>query len=281
MVHFDSLYEPGSILPEDRVSLFQFIHFDDLRGGIREDLLPLVRRIHLASFNGFNLQPVDLIQTVNALHSVGKEMAIDALTDYYNLARNDSDRAWRYNIDEHRIFLLARLLFVPEEDRGEMAVVHLDANAADLRWTGNNSGNLPLIVIDDVPLSLLSGFRTAGQSQSPSAFLKYCRSSCRLRPRPLAPTVSPVKTIEHLIQSKHLKGLVGNSFLLAKSLLRVQATRCIDGVVDGLSPDYQKQLNCNLVSSLETDSAWRTIRNLDKKSDITWDSNRQAFGTGE
>lgn len=281
VVRFDSLYDPGNILPEDRIDSFRFIHFDDLRGEVREDLLPLVRRIHLASFNGFNLQPVELIQTVNELYSAGKELAIDALTDYYNLARNDTDRAWQYNLDKHRIFLLARLLFVPKDNRGQMAVAHLDTNADDLKWTGNNSGSLPLIVIDDIPLSLLSGYRTAGQSQSPSAFLKYCRSSCRLRSRPLTPTISPIKTIEHLVQSKHLKRLVGNSFLLTKSLLRVQATRCVDGVVRGLPADYQKQLNCNLVSSLEADSVWRTIRNLDKKAKITWNVDRQEFGFDE
>ena len=278
IVHFDNLYEPpGNILPQDRVTAFRFIHFDDLRGDIRDDLLPLVKRIHLASFNGFNLQPVELIQTVNLLHSVGKKKAIEALTSYYNLARNDRVRAWRYNLDENRIFLLARLLFVPEDESGAMAVVHLDGQAKDLQLQGNQSANFPLIVIDDVPLSLLSGFRTAGAARSPADFLKFCRSSCQLRSRPLTPTRSPIKTIENLIQSKRMKTELGNSFLLVKALLRVQATRCVEDVLDNLPTDYEKQLNCNLVSALETDGTWRTIRNLDRKTKVHWNVSEQVF----
>lgn len=278
IVHFGDLYEPpGNILAQDRVTSFNFIHFDDLRGEIHDDLLPLVRRIHLASFNGFNLQPVQLIQTVNLLHSVGKKQAIDALTSYYNLARNDSARAWKYNLDANRIFLLARLLFVPEDASGEMAIVHLDGQAPDLQLQGNQVANFPLILIDDVPLSLLSGFQTAGAARTPGDFLKFCRDSCQLRSHPLTPTRSPIKTIENLIQSKRMKSELGNSFLLAKSLLRVQATRCVEGVLESLPKDYQKQLNCNLFSALETDGTWRTIRKLDRGTKVQWNVAEQVF----
>lgn len=278
IVHFDDLYEPpGNILPQDRVTAFDFVHFDDLRGEIHDDLLPLVRRIHLASFNGFNLQPVQLIQTVNLLHSVGKKQAIEALTSYYNLARNDTMRAWQYNLDENRIFLLARLLFVPEDGSGEMAIVHLDGQTTDLQLQGNQVATFPLILIDDVPLSLLSGFRTAGGARSPADFLKFCRSSCELRSHPLTPTRSPIKTIENLIRSKRMKTELGNSFLLAKALLRVQATRCVEDVLEDLPTDYQKQLNCNLVSALETDGTWRTIRKLDRRTKVHWNVAEQVF----
>ena len=147
----------------------------------------------------------------------------------------------------------------------------------DLQLQGNQVANFPLILIDDVPLSLLSGFQTAGAARTPGDFLKFCRDSCQLRSHPLTPTRSPIKTIENLIQSKRMKTELGNSFLLAKSLLRVQATRCVEGVLKSLPKDYQKQLNCNLFSALETDGTWRTIRKLDRRTKVQWNVAEQVF----
>tara|TARA_B100001123_G_C14725415_1_gene794819 strand:+ start:72 stop:308 length:237 start_codon:yes stop_codon:yes gene_type:complete len=74
-----------------------------------------------------------------------------------------------------------------------------------------------------------------------------------------------------------MKTELGNSFLLAKAMLRVQATRCVEDVLDDLPADYQKQLNCNLVSALETDGTWRSIRNLDKGTKVHWSIAEQVF----
>ena len=74
-----------------------------------------------------------------------------------------------------------------------------------------------------------------------------------------------------------MKTELGNSFLLAKSLLRVQATRCVEGVLESLPKDYQKQLNCNLFSALETDGTWRTIRKLDRGTKVQWNVAEQVF----
>ena len=74
-----------------------------------------------------------------------------------------------------------------------------------------------------------------------------------------------------------MKTELGNSFLLAKSLLRVQATRCVEDVLEDLPTDYQKQLNCNLVSALETDGTWRTIRKLDRRTKVHWNVAEQVF----
>ena len=88
----------------------------NLRNEIGDDLFPYVTLIHEApSIDGFSFNPVALIRAVNGLWPVGPGRALAAARAYNALGTADPDRGQQYGLDEQRIFLVLRLLFVRKD----------------------------------------------------------------------------------------------------------------------------------------------------------------------
>jgi hypothetical protein len=177
---FGDVSDPnGNIDKNDKVTAIEIIHFDDLKDQVPAGLFPYVRLIHQSpSVNGEYFDPVPLIRAVNALQPLGQEKALRALREYVKLVATmdaaDPEREWRYDLDEQRVFLIARTLFVRKDGDRQMPWMAIGATNPDVDPGDKNWPLFPLVMQDDIPFDLSCGYGLAGTAQSPIEHLDYC-----------------------------------------------------------------------------------------------------------
>jgi hypothetical protein len=151
---------------------------------------PVTLLASAASSDFANFNPGVLVAAVNALLTLGKDCALDMVER--QLAEAD-----RFADPQHGLFLVLRLLFDVPADPGFHPPMHIGIpNVAE-------PGNLkalplfPLVVVDDVPLLLVTTFILGGSPQPVEAHLKHFRENGTLRAAPLTPK-GDLKTTEIL-----------------------------------------------------------------------------------
>jgi hypothetical protein len=177
---------------------------NDLHAEIGQDLYPYVQLVHSApAINGWTFNPAALVRAVNGLLPLGKERALDVLRKYFAVIAANSDRREQLDLDDQRIFLVLRLLFICGE--GENHVPPLLIGAPDVEPPpGDDTWPLfPLAVVDDIPFLLTSGFgfMFGGAAQSSIEHIDYYAKHCELRNHPLDPKTSPVVAVDSLVAS--------------------------------------------------------------------------------
>jgi len=184
---------------------------DSASGRVDPELLPGLGILHRSpSLTGVRYDPVKLIQAVNRMHPLGKDRILAVATAYHDLA-SDRSLADKHAIDEQRIFLVLRLLFVRTD--GDPMMLRMGVGAPDLWPAGSERESwplFPLALVDDIPFYLTHGYMLAGSPQSPMVHVEYCREHCRLRDQPLAPRGCPVSVVEKLLRSDKWKRLMEN-----------------------------------------------------------------------
>jgi hypothetical protein len=186
---------------------------------IDEDLYPALKAIHNAPRvygGGFN--PLGLIRAVNILHPMGKEKAIAALRTYNTLCQSN-----RHAFNKKRIFLIVRILFEPiQESMPRMSIGAPDAE--ERGWP-----IFPLTLIDDIPFMVCNGYSLHGRAESPLVHIEFAEKSCLLRAKPLAPSASPARAAQRLLD--------GHSEIKEyhRQEIRLQAMRVIEPLSTSLA----------------------------------------------
>jgi len=172
----------------------------NLRNEIGNGLFPYVKLIHEApGIDGFNFNPVALICAVNGLWPAGPDRALAAARAYNALSTADPNRGQQYGLDEQRIFLVLRLLFVRKD--GDPVMPPLQIGAPDVPVPQDRAAwpLFPLAVAAQIPFLVAGGYMLGGMAQNPADHIDYCAQNCRLRDAPLAPEASPVGAVESLL----------------------------------------------------------------------------------
>jgi hypothetical protein len=263
----------------ERLDELNIFCFDELKPLASDDLFPAVRLIHRSTFVGWTFDPTSLIRAVNGLLPLGREKALAALHAYLRLANPMSDRVWPYCLDEQRVFLVSRLLFVRKDGMSEMPSMQIGLAVPRIRPVDSDWPLFPLAVVDDVPFCLSYGYMLAGRAQSPLEHLTYCEQKCVLRNKMMSPSGSPLDAVEHLTSSDYWKRLFSDPSdeILVKSLVRTQAVRSLEHLPNNQAGDYSHNLHPYGVGDTKANENWKHVMATFADRRIHWSGERQEF----
>jgi hypothetical protein len=145
-----------------------------------------------SDFAYFN--PGALVAAVNALVTLGKDRALDAVEHQLTESDHLAD-------PQHGLFLVLRLLFDVPTDPGFHLPMHIGIPNVAAPKDAKALPYFPLIVVDDIPLLLVTTFLLGGSPELVEAHLKHFREKGILRAAPLTPKtfLSPAEILDHLI----------------------------------------------------------------------------------
>jgi hypothetical protein len=219
---------------------------------------------------------------VNALRPLGKNRALRVLRDYVTICNTDgdSDRNDRYDLDEQRVFLIARILFVRNDHDPQMPWMYIGGTRPDVKPEDKAWPLFPLALQDDLPFCLSSGYSLFGHAQSPLAHLDYCEKNCDIRMRPLVPTIVAPIAAERLFNSAAWKSLPQNPYELdARAFVRIQSVRAIAAdLPPALRDEEQYQFSYGRAELLPQ-KPWSELLSHLEKQTFVWDSNTESFQT--
>jgi hypothetical protein len=160
-----------------------------------EELCNLLRLIDEAStVNASGYNPRTIIRIVNRLQPLGKEKALAAIDEYLRVASS-----WHSDAREGGLFLVLRVLFDVPADPGYLPRMHIGAPGP---WGEPKDPKIiprfPILLIDDVPLLVVSGYSLGGLPEQVETHVEYFRNKGRLRALPLVPTNRPLTILDHL-----------------------------------------------------------------------------------
>ena len=268
----------GNLGDNDKVATVQVLHFDDLKKQVPEDLFQAVRLIHLSSsVAGYNFDSTSLIRAVNGLYPLGKQKALKVLGAYHALNGDDWDRQFRYDLDEQRIFLVLRLLFVRTDGESQMPCMQIGATSPEVEPENKDWPLFPLTVQNDIPFCLSSGYSLAGEAESPLRHVDYCEKNCTLRKLPLRPSASPLQAMQSICAAEQWHRLFrkegeGDS---TEYLLRLEALRAVSNITR--KPSDMREFCPTCVSKKDADKAWGQYLGDNRLMNAKWDAERQQF----
>ncbi len=254
LIYIHLFYEDSlggiNIADSDRVSRYEIASFSELTNRVSNvdyDLLDVIHRSPVPTSTRFD--PVALTEAVNRLHSLGKTEALRVLKVYYDLAAERDDHMiglpnrpplprnelrFKYDLDEQRIFLILRLLFVPK-DATTSKMPHMIIGSPGPPFDKSFLYEwplFPLVLVNGIPFLMIEGYMLAGVAESPLVHLEYCNKECVLRSEPLGPLTNAVGAVKQLVESESWKNLFTGqpSELKARyrQLLQSQAERVQD-----------------------------------------------------
>jgi hypothetical protein len=127
--------------------------------------------------------PQRVIEAVNALLPLGKNRALEVIDCY--LAGQD------LTVDPNEgLFLVLRVLFEVPLDPGYQPRMRLGGTSLQAPLALRSLPHFPLVLIDDWPLMLVSGFTLGGDAEPVTEHLRYFRSDGTLRAKRLSPSHS-------------------------------------------------------------------------------------------
>ena len=137
-------------------------------------------------------RPQSIIDAVNALLPLGADGALDAIQSW--LGNQDLQADPRPGL-----FLVLRVLFEVPADPGYHPPVHLGAAFPPPPPDPASLPLHPIMLVDDWPLMLVSGYALAGDIEPVSAHVQFFRTRDTLRARPLAPSNAKHSVVDHFI----------------------------------------------------------------------------------
>jgi hypothetical protein len=282
IVRYDNVHDDhGTPRENDLVAAATVVRFDDLRDQIPTDAYDAVRAVHLSpSLDDHN--PLSLVRAVNALHPLGKDKILAALSAYVRLAvalprdnsaPNDPDRAWRYDLDPQRVLLLTRLLFVGNDGHPDTPPIATGQPDPHVAPDSEDWPLFPLALQDDLPFFLAPSYFPADQPQPPADAIEFCRHHGSLRPTPLAPRTSPQLAAEKLLESPAWKRLfTQRDDNRPRQAIRTQAVRSVTGTPFRSSAD-----DCACMPRYLANSLWTAYLQDPALANLHWDPIPQKF----
>ena len=129
-------------------------------------------------------RPRHVIDAVNALLPLGKDGALAAVEAW--LATHDAGTQ-----PHDGLFLVLRVLFEVPAHPGHQPPLHLGGTSPPPPPDPASLPHFPLVLIDDRPLLLVSGFALGGDTEPVSSHIRHFRANGTLRHKPLAPARPP------------------------------------------------------------------------------------------
>jgi hypothetical protein len=150
----------------------------DAQGDPRMNLDDLLQRASSSAFDSYH--PGAVIEAVNALVPLGKDGALAAIDGF--LAKQDLTK------DPHQgVFLVLRVLFEADPHPPML----LGGSRPPPPSPPSALPRFPILIVDDVPLMLVSGYTLRGLPEPVTAHVAYYRKQGALRAAPLAPRAGP------------------------------------------------------------------------------------------
>ena len=233
-------------------------------GGIAE---PELRRLlelvdGVPSYNA-TLEPLRLIRAVNALHPLGKDRALAVIDEYLRVS-SDLDDPGREGV-----FLLLRALFdVPP---GGMPPMMVGAPSPAAPKDTAALPRFPLVIVDDVPLTLVAGYALAGEAEPPAMDVAAFRKVGTLRKRPLAPAATALDAIDRFVAGPLAKAMPVDDGLrsaLYDQVLRLFGTVSRPAELDG---------DAWFPGGKDVAARWSKARRELAKLGATWNPKHQQF----
>lgn len=141
-----------------------------------DEVLAQAGRLSFAEYH-----PWQVIDAVNALVPLGKEDALAALNS--QLVREGPDAS-----SDEGLFLVLRVLFFVPPAPGHQPAMRLGGTAPPPPPELARLPHFPLMLIDDVPLLMISGYALGGDTEPVSVHLAHYAAHGTIRESPLRPT---------------------------------------------------------------------------------------------
>jgi hypothetical protein len=251
----------------------EVVAFSDLRPRIEPglfDVLATIQRSPSAQ-QGLDFNPLALIRAVNTLQALGKEKALKALWAYDRLVQNASpEERFKQQLDEYRILPIVQVLF--EGPHGRMPPFAL--GGGDVEPAGASWPRFPIVLVQDVPFMMISGYMLTGKPQKAIDHLRLELGPLR---EPLAPRVTALEAADELTESPAWKALrlgPGNEGRKRWQIRR----QALAAVHSAFTPRTEETTNDCCVDPTETQ--WRWTVDRAKASGLLWSPEIQNFIIG-
>jgi hypothetical protein len=156
-----------------------------------EQLRELLRLIDQAPpLAGYRYDPRRVIRIVNALQSLGKDKALAAIGEYLRVASPFDSEA------REGLFVVLRVLFDVPKGPAHMPTMYVGAPFPGAPKDMKPMPRFPVLLLDDVPLLLVSGYVLVGEAEPVERHVAYFRKWGRLRSTPLIPVDAPFEVYE-------------------------------------------------------------------------------------
>jgi len=142
--------------------------------------------------DGYTFDPGTHIRAVNALLAQSHANLIADLRDHVRTARNRAGMG---------VLLLLRLLFEPIGSQTAFPPLCIgkltDVDSPPL----SEYPLYPLVLAEDVPLLIVTGFFLGGLPSDPWSHIKFCEEHCRMRSKALRPPDNPLGLADDVLAS--------------------------------------------------------------------------------
>ena len=147
---------------------------------------------------GYN-DPLHLIRVVNYLQPLGKTKALVIIGEYSRISNVAVDQTW--------LFLLLRALFEVPDPPGHMPEMRIGRMHPSPPEDRMQFPRFPIVIVDDIPFSVLFGVSIAGQSEPVSFHVEYFQKFGTLRSTQLRPSADPYLSFQKLLESREWASL--------------------------------------------------------------------------
>jgi hypothetical protein len=141
-----------------------------------------------ASADWAHYRPRPVIDAVNALVPLGTAGALAAIETYLAGQNLEVD-------PQEGLFLVLRILFEVPANPGYQPPMRLGGTSPPPPPAPEMLPHFPLVLIDDVPLLMISGYVLGGDVEPVAAHVRHFRATGTVRARPLAPSGSTASTL--------------------------------------------------------------------------------------
>jgi hypothetical protein len=233
-----------------------------------KELVRLLRLIdRLPSYNaGHSYDPLPVIRVVNALQPLGKDRALAVISEYLRVA------PFFHSPARQGLFLVMRVLFEVPSETGQMPRMYVGGPIPPAPEDLKQLPRFPVLVVDDIPLLLVSGYILAGWPEPAERHVDYFRANGRLRAGPLVPTNTPLSSFDQYAKTyeaaygeepdeRHQVMIINQLLRLVDSVYRLKADRF--GYRFGLEDDVEGR--------------WQRLRAEVTKLGICWNAAQQRY----
>jgi hypothetical protein len=152
-----------------------------------------MRILHAGPNSPFNHDPLRIIRVTNYLQPLRKSKALAIIGEYARVRDDDTDETW--------LFFLLRTLFDVPSPPGYMPDMHIGALDPSPPEDRTRAPRFPVVIIDDVPFSMLDGAMGAGTPQPVSEHVEYFQKHGTFRGSKLRPADDPYPSFKKLLKS--------------------------------------------------------------------------------
>jgi hypothetical protein len=153
-----------------------------------------MRFMHLGPEHAGYNDPLHLIRVANYLQPLGKEKALAIIDEYCRIHEPGLDETW--------LFLVLRTLFEVPQPPGYMPPMGIGAMTPAPPKDRVHIPRFPIVIIDDVPFSLLRHVMLAGVPEPATRHVEYFRKHGTIRAGKLRPPDDPYPSFQNLLKSK-------------------------------------------------------------------------------